>query len=39
VIDFLKLIVDKEGQLAINKEDEIVAACLMTEAGAVVVKK
>ena len=38
VIDFLKLIVDKEGNLAINKEDEIVAACLMTEGGAVVVK-
>ena len=38
VIDFLKLIVDKEGNLAINKEDEIVAACLMTEAGQVVKK-
>jgi NAD(P) transhydrogenase subunit alpha len=38
VIDFLKLIVDKEGKLAINKEDEIVAACLMTEAGQVVKK-
>ena len=37
-IDFLKLIVDKEGNLAINKEDEIVAACLMTEAGQVVKK-
>ncbi len=38
VIDFLKLIVDKEGNLAINKEDEIVAACLMTEAGQIVKK-
>lgn len=38
VIDFLKLIVDKDGALAINKEDEIVAACLMTEAGQVVKK-
>ena len=38
VIDFLKLIVDKEGVLAINKEDEIVAACLMTEGGQVVKK-
>ena len=38
VIDFLKLIVDKEGALAINKEDEIVAACLLTEGGAVVKK-
>jgi len=26
----VKLIVDKEGKLAINLEDEIVAACLMT---------
>ena len=38
VLDFLKLIVDKEGALAINKEDEIVAACLLTEAGTVVKK-
>ncbi len=38
VLDFLKLIVDKEGALAVNKEDEIVAACLLTEAGAVVKK-
>ena len=38
VIDCLKLIVDQEGQLAINKEDEIVAACLMTEAGQLVTK-
>ena len=29
---------DKDGALAINKEDEIVAACLMTEAGQVVKK-
>jgi len=38
VLDFLKLIIDKEANLAINKEDEIVAACLLTEAGAVVKK-
>ena len=38
VIDFLKLIVDQDGNLAINKEDEIVAACLMTEGGQVVTK-
>ena len=38
VIDFLKLIVDQDGNLAINKEDEIVAACLMTEGGQVVNK-
>ena len=33
LLDFLKLIVDKEGKLAINREDEIVAACLMTFGG------
>ncbi|SOZ40880.1 hypothetical protein CBM2605_U10001 [Cupriavidus neocaledonicus] len=30
VLDFFKLIIDKDGQLVINKEDDIVAACLMT---------
>ncbi len=38
VIDFLKLIVDKEGSLVIDKADEIVAACLMCEGGSVVKK-
>jgi len=38
VLDFLKLIIDREANLAINKEDEIVAACLLTEGGAVVKK-
>ncbi len=38
VLDFLKLVFDKEGKFAVNKEDEIVAACLMTEGGAVVKK-
>jgi NAD(P) transhydrogenase subunit alpha len=38
VLDFLKLIIDKEARLAINKEDEIVAACLLTEGGSVVKK-
>ncbi len=33
LIDFLKLIVDKEGTLAINRDDEIVAACLVCEGG------
>ncbi|ANN77305.1 Re/Si-specific NAD(P)(+) transhydrogenase subunit alpha [Bordetella flabilis] len=33
VLDFLKLIIDKEGALAIQREDEIVAACLICEAG------
>ena len=38
VLDFLKLIIDKEGQLHIDMEDDIVAACLMTRDGAVVKK-
>jgi len=38
VFDFLKLIVDKDGNLAINREDDIVAACLMCTAGEVVRK-
>lgn len=35
LIDFLKLIINKEGQLTINREDEIVAACLVCENGTV----
>ncbi|MDX3894902.1 Re/Si-specific NAD(P)(+) transhydrogenase subunit alpha [Pusillimonas sp.] len=31
--DFLKLIIDGEGKLAIQKEDEIVKACLVCEGG------
>jgi H+-translocating NAD(P) transhydrogenase subunit alpha len=33
LLDFLKLIVDKDGAPAIQREDEIVAACLMCEDG------
>ena len=33
VLDFLKLIVTKEGALKIDMEDDIVAACLMTQGG------
>lgn len=33
LLDFLKLIVDAEGKLAIQREDEIVAACLMCADG------
>jgi len=29
VIDFLKLVFDKEGKFVVNREDDIVAACLM----------
>jgi NAD(P) transhydrogenase subunit alpha len=36
LLDFLKLIVDKDGALAIQREDEIVAACLVCEDGNVV---
>ena len=35
VLDFLKLIISKEGQLNIDLEDDIVAACLMTQGGEV----
>jgi NAD(P) transhydrogenase subunit alpha len=38
LLDFAKLIADKEGKLAINLEDEIVAACLMTRGGEVLKK-
>ncbi|MCY0855179.1 Re/Si-specific NAD(P)(+) transhydrogenase subunit alpha [Cupriavidus sp. D39] len=31
VLDFLKLIIDKDGKLAIDMNDDIVAACLMTK--------
>ncbi len=35
VLDFLKLILPKEGGLKVDMEDDIVAACLMTQAGEV----
>ena len=35
VLDFLKLVIDKEGQLVINLEDDIVAACLVVQGGQV----
>lgn len=35
LLDFLKLIVTKEGALKVDLEDDIVAACLMTDAGEV----
>ncbi|PAX96688.1 NAD(P)(+) transhydrogenase (Re/Si-specific) subunit alpha, partial [Bordetella pertussis] len=35
LLDFLKLIVDAEGALAIRRDDEIVTACLMCEGGQV----
>ncbi len=33
VLDFLKLIINKEGTLHVDMEDDIVAACLMTQGG------
>jgi NAD(P) transhydrogenase subunit alpha len=35
VLDFLKLIINKEGQLHTDMADDIVAACLMTQNGEV----
>lgn len=33
VLDFLKLIINKDGALHVDMEDDIVAACLMTQGG------
>ncbi len=33
VIDFFKLVVDKDGRFTLNPEDDIVAACLMSHGG------
>lgn len=38
VMDFLKLVFDKEGKFVINMEDDIVAACLMCRDGQVLRK-
>ena len=38
LLDFLKLITDDKGQLAINREDDIVQACLVCEGGQVLRK-
>jgi NAD(P) transhydrogenase subunit alpha len=35
VLDFLKLIINKEGALHVDMEDDIVAACLMSLGGEV----
>lgn len=39
LLDFLKLITNAEGALAIQRDDEIVAACLMCEGGSVIEKR
>jgi len=38
LIDFLKLIIDKDGKFWINRDDDIVSACLMCHAGEVLRK-
>ncbi|MEP6739725.1 MAG: Re/Si-specific NAD(P)(+) transhydrogenase subunit alpha [Caldimonas sp.] len=35
ILDFLKLVLPKDGAFAVPMEDDIVAACLMTQAGVV----
>ena len=35
LLDFLKLIITKDGALNVDLEDDIVAACLMTQGGEV----
>ena len=36
LLDFLKLVLDKDGRFQLNREDDIVAACLMCEGGQLV---
>ncbi len=36
LLDFLKLVIDQNGQFHLNRDDDIVAACLMCEGGNVV---
>ena len=38
VLDFLKLVIDKEGKFQVPMDDDIVAACLMTRDGQVLRK-
>jgi NAD(P) transhydrogenase subunit alpha len=38
LLDFLKLVIDKDGQFHLNLEDDIVAACLMCRDGEIVRK-
>jgi NAD(P) transhydrogenase subunit alpha len=38
LLDFLKLVFDKDGQFVVNKDDDIVAACLMCMNGEVMRK-
>ncbi len=38
LLDFLKLVIDKDGAFAINREDDIVAACLVCHGGEILRK-
>ena len=38
VLDFLKLVIGKDGQLVIDRADEIIAACLVCEGGNLITK-
>jgi NAD(P) transhydrogenase subunit alpha len=38
LLDFLKLVFDKDGNFVVNKDDDIVAACLMCMNGEIVRK-
>ncbi len=38
LFDFLKLVIDQDGKFSINKEDDIVVACLMCHAGEILRK-
>jgi len=38
LIDFLKLVLDKEGKFSINKDDDIVVACLVCHGGEILRK-
>ncbi len=38
LIDFLKLVIDKDGNFAINKDDDIVVACLLCHGGEILRK-
>jgi len=38
VLDFLKLVFDQEGNFVVNRDDDIVAACLMCMNGEIVRK-
>jgi NAD(P) transhydrogenase subunit alpha len=36
LVNLLKLMIDKEGKLSINREDEIIRGCLVTHEGKIV---